>query len=183
MKRFFLFILSLPLFPLYSLPLPVVHPPTAEHPNTIVPNPDIPPAPNPPNPYNPYGSVAGSPGSAFSDANAAAMHFINIVDNQIYTGAWLDASGILHDVVPQLIWSEGMRAVRNPLGPVRQRKVRDFRAVRALPGGLVGEFMIIRYDTEFTHPPRRGSVIAIETVTMMIMAPLGVWRVVCYQIN
>ena len=100
-------------------------------------------------PPNPYEFAGGKRAPTFSEANAAAIHFLSIVDNQVYAGAWLEAGGLLHDVVPQQVWTAGMRVVRQGLGIVRARKVASHRAVHVLPGGTQGEFMIITYQTQF----------------------------------
>lgn len=128
----------------------------------------------PPNPYEESGGTA----PAFSDANSVAMHFINIIDNQEYAGAWLDASGLMHDVVPQEVWTAGMDALRSDLGNVRARKTGPHQSVNSLPGGTEGDFMIISYDTQFAQKAR-----ATERVTLMREPPLGLWKVVSYSIS
>lgn len=179
MRPFFILIFFLSLTPLFAqMPLPVVRPPVYNHPNTTPPDTNLPPAPNPPNPYDPYGTRDSRPGSPFSEANAAAIHFLNIVDNHVWDGAWLDAGGILHDVVPQRVWAAGMRATRMHLGTVRARTVAGHQRAKSLPGGLAGDFMIIHYDTQFSYMPN-----AVETVTLMMHAPLGIWKVICYNVS
>lgn len=163
---------------LFSQAIPVVRPPVANHPNIAPPNPQEPPAPNKANPYDPYGSIDGAPGSAFSDANGAAMHFLNIVDNQAYGGAWLDAGGVVQDIVPQSSWAAGMRSVRMHLGVVKTRKVSSHQTLKSLPGGLVGDFMIIKFATEFARKAN-----TVETVTLMMHPPLGQWKVISYKIG
>ncbi len=129
-------------------------------------------------PPNPYEFAGGVRAPTFSEANAAAIHFLSIVDNQVYAGAWLEAGGLMHDVVPQQVWSAGMRVVRQGLGNVRARKVASHRAVQVLPGGTQGEFMIITYQTQFAQKPN-----SIETVVLMMHPPLGLWKVICYSIS
>lgn len=129
-------------------------------------------------PPNPYEFAGGMRAPTFSEANAAAIHFLSIVDNQVYAGAWLEAGGLMHDVVPQPVWTAGMRVVRQGLGNVRTRKVASHRSVQALPGGTQGEFMIITYQTQFAQKPN-----SIETVVLMMHPPLGLWKVISYSIG
>lgn len=137
---------------------------------------EIPPGPFAPPPvFDPYGRN-GNPGAPFSGANAAAMHFLNIVDNQGYHGAWLDSGGIVHDVVSQEVWAAGMRAVRLHKGRVLSRKVVNHHAVNSLPGGVTGQIMVIEYETQFSN-----GTYETETLTVMSHPPAGVWRVINYR--
>jgi|GEM_PF-6170522 len=115
----------------------------------------------------------------FSEANAAAMHFLNIVDNQVFAGAWLESGGLMKDVVSQEIWAAGMLAIRQPLGSVRSRTVASHRSVPSLPGGTQGDFMIITYSTRFSRGRPRGA----EVITLMRQPPLGLWKVISYSIG
>lgn len=181
MKSAAFFITLLAISPLNGQPLSqqrIVYPTVSSNPNASRPNPNYPPAPNPINPYDPYDTRTSQAGMAFTEANSEAMHFLNIVDNQIYSGAWRDAGRIMQDIVPQAVWVEGMRALRNPLGPVRARKVTDHRRVRTLPGGLSGEMMILTFETEFAF-----QALAVETVTLMMHPPVGRWRVISYNLS
>ena len=129
-------------------------------------------------PPSPYETAGGKRAPAFSDANAAAIHFLSIVDNQVYGGAWLDSGGLMQDIVPQEIWASGIHAVRIRLGNVRARKVASHHPAHALPGGTQGEFMIITYQTQFAQKPN-----AVETVILMMHPPLGLWKVISYSIG
>ncbi len=186
MRTSLILYISLSIFPLAAqtqaptarIQSPVVLPPVARNPNIAPPNDAAPPAPNPPNPYDPYGSRAGAPGSPFSEANQAAMHFLNIMDNQAYGGAWLDASGVVQDVVPQEVWTAGLHAYRTHLGPVKSRVVSSHYTTNTLPGGTPGEFVIIEYQTQFSRKSY-----STEVVTVKRHPPIGIWRVVSYRIK
>jgi hypothetical protein len=119
-----------------------------------------------------------STGPDYSNANAAAIHFLSIVDNQVYSGAWLEAGGLMHDIVPKEVWAAGIRAIRQNLGSVRTRKVSGHQSTDRLPAGTGGEFMIIRYQTQFSRQPNSK-----ETVTLIRESPLGLWKVVSYSIR
>jgi hypothetical protein len=132
----------------------------------------------PPPPPNPYETQGGKRSPTFSEANSAAMHFINLVDNQAYGGAWGDAGGLMQDVVPRQVWAEGMRSVRTKMGVVKARQVGSHQAITSLPGGTKGYFMMIQYQTEFANQPN-----TVETVILMMEEPLGLWRVISYRLG
>ena len=192
MKRsaFFLLLLANP--SLYGQPLSqerIVYPQVLSNPNHRIPDRNLPPAPNPIDPYDPKdvrtdpelvgpNNLSNPLGKNVTDANGAAMHFLNIIDNQVYDGAWRDAGGIMQDIVPLHIWAEGMRMVRNPLGHVRARKVIHHHRRSALRGGLVGEIMVFTFETEFSYKPN-----SIETVTLMMHPPVGIWKVISYNVQ
>ncbi len=138
--------------------------------------------PNAPYPPNPYFSQPGQIGSklspAFTDANAAAMHFINLLDNQAYGGAWADSSRLMQDVVARQIWVEGVRGLRQNMGVVKARTISSHQQVKRLPGGTTGVFMIINFATEFSYQPN-----VIESVTMTMEGTLGQWRVLSYRLG
>ncbi len=114
----------------------------------------------------------------FTAANAAAIHYLSIVDNQVYGASWLASGHLTRDLIPQEIWAEGIRAVRMRLGVVKARKVHNFRTTTTLPGGTEGNFMIIYYQTQFANKPN-----AVEQVTLIMQPPLGLWHVISYSIE
>ncbi len=181
MKTLLIFVFFLSVSPLLGQPQtyqsPYVLPEVAGSPHRIPPNHTLPPIPNTPNPYDPTGSREGRLGVAFTHASAASMHFINIIDNQIYGGAWLDAGAAMHDIMPQRIWAEGMRATRMHLGVVKARKVISHHVTKSLKGGLSGDFMIIHYQTQFANKP-----MATESVTLIQHMP-GQWKVISYSVK
>jgi hypothetical protein len=132
-------------------------------------------AAHPPNPYEVHG---GRRAPTFSEANAAAIHFLNIVDNYVFGGAWLEMAGLVHDIVPQNVWADGMQAARVPLGTVHARRVTTHHPATALPHGTKGNFMVINYATQFAKKPN-----SIETVTLIMVEPIGEWRVVSYIVG
>jgi len=140
---------------------------------------------NPPPPIVPPSTRAGDEieigrktSQAFSEANAAAVHWMNLSDAQAFTGTWLESGGILKDVISQDQWSAGMASTRQRLGPVHARVVSSHVITNNLPYGAQGNFMIIKYTTQFQRMPN-----AVETITLTREGSLGLWKVISYRID
>lgn len=133
--------------------------------------------------YSPTSSenTPGTPGAktdpAFSESNAAAFHWLNLVDQFQFAGSWLDGGSLLRDVISQDQWIAAMEGTRRRYGNVRTRKVKNFTQTRTLPFGTRGNFMVITYRTEFS---KKSST--LEQVVLMTEGPLKLWKVVHYQI-
>ena len=67
--------------------------------------------------------------------------------------------------------------MRPPLGKVLSREVIDARYATSLPGAPKGEYVVIRYRTNYANKPN-----AVETVTPMKDMD-GRWRVSGYYIR
>jgi len=129
-------------------------------------------------PPNPQETEGGKRAPTFSDANAQAIYWINLIDQQQYSSSWLAAGGLLRDVITQDQWAAAMQAVRRPLGTVSSRKVSSHQTAKNLPYGTKGNFMIIKYETNYSRKPN-----SIETITLMTEGRLGQWKVISYQIG
>lgn len=129
-------------------------------------------------PPNPYDTAGGKRSPAFSEANAQAMHFINLIDQQQYGGSWLEAGALMQDVITQEQWRGAMDSTRTALGPVYARKVGSHQTAKTLPGGTKGNFMIIKYETQFAQKAN-----ASETITLMTEGKLGLWKVIAYRVG
>lgn len=128
------------------------------------------------NPQNPYQVSKTAP--PFSEANARAIYWINLIDQQQYSASWQEASGLVQDVTSQEQWAAGMEATRKGFGSVNSRKLTSHQATDSLPGGTRGHFLIIKYETNFSRKPGQ-----IETVTMMTEGSLNLWKVVSYRVG
>lgn len=129
-------------------------------------------------PTNSFEAYERKSASDFSAANAASIHFLSIVDNKVYVGSWLEAGALLQDVITRDQWVGAMKATRAPLGYVTARSVASHTPHQGLPGGVRGDFMTIKYDTQFSN-----KLSAVETVVLMLEGPVGEWRVVSYRIG
>lgn len=128
----------------------------------------------PTNPHEPQTKRS----QAFSEANASAIHFLNIIDNEQYTGSWLEAGELLQDVTTKEQWAGALKATREGLGLARTRTIDSHLVSKNLRNGTRGEFMTIKYNTQFSANPN-----AVETVILMRSGKLGLWRVVSYSVS
>ncbi|NGX61196.1 MAG: hypothetical protein K940chlam9_00677 [Chlamydiae bacterium] len=129
-------------------------------------------------PPNPYETQGGKKAPTFSDANAQAIYWLNLIDQQQYSATWLEAGGLLRDAVTQSQWAAGIGAVRTPLGTRRSRKVASHSYATELPFGTKGNFIIIEYDTQYAKLTQ-----GVERITLMTEGPYAQWKVVAYDIQ
>jgi hypothetical protein len=66
--------------------------------------------------------------------------------------------------------------LREPLGAVANRALKDVRLSRSNPGMPAGQYAVVRYDSNFAHKAN-----VVETVTLAISK--GAWAVVGYGID
>ena len=66
--------------------------------------------------------------------------------------------------------------VREPLGAVANRNLKDVRLSPTNPGMPAGQYAVVRYDSNFAHKAN-----AVETVTLAMNK--GAWSVVSYRID
>lgn len=81
-------------------------------------------------------------------------------------------------MITQNQWASAMKAMRSGLGPVTSRKVTSHYTTEALPHGTRGNFMIIKYETNYNR--RAGMT---EITTLMTEGKLSQWKVINYQIQ
>jgi len=129
-------------------------------------------------PPNPYETKGGRRAPAFSKANAQAIYWINLIDQYQYGATWLEAGILVKDVTTQKQWAAAMKETRSGLGVVHSRKVSSHQSATSLPGGTKGNFMIIKYATNYANKPSM-----VETITLMTEGRLGQWKVVAYKIS
>ncbi len=129
-------------------------------------------------PPNPFDNQGGKTSPAFSAANAQAIYWINLIDQHQYGASWGEASGLVKDVTTREQWAAGMKAIRTGLGVVTSRKVTAHQAVTGLEYGTKGNFMIIKYATNYQRKQNMT-----ETIVLMTEGKLGLWKVVSYKIS
>lgn len=116
--------------------------------------------------------------SAFTAAQDEAIHWLNLIDQAQYKGAYDDSGPYLKDIVTRDQWVGAMHGTRAMAGHVLSRQVDpSHQSLSALPGGTRGNFMQIKYNTQFSN-----NATATEVVTLMT-DPQGNWRVIGYTIT
>jgi hypothetical protein len=90
---------------------------------------------------------------------------------------WDQAASMFQAAVSKADWSAALKQVRQPLGAVASRKMVSSEYKRSLPGAPDGEYVVIRYDTQFAHKAH-----AVETVVPMRERD-GSWKVSGYFVK
>lgn len=114
---------------------------------------------------------------AAKEATAAAEQWLGLVDAGKFNGSWLDASTYFRNVTSKQQWKQQVSVWRTALGSVVTRKLRTVQYLTTMPGAPDGEYVMIQYDTSFTHKKS-----AVEVVVPMMDAD-GKWRVSEYSIR
>ncbi|MCA9398893.1 MAG: DUF4019 domain-containing protein [Candidatus Omnitrophica bacterium] len=107
----------------------------------------------------------------------AAQAWLETIDLVRYSQSWEMSSVLFQKAVNQEEWINILSVIRNPLGPINQRKRVFIENYTELPNAPDGEYIIIQYQTDFENRP--GS---FETVTMMREED-GAWKGAGYYIR
>jgi len=110
-------------------------------------------------------------------AEAAAESWLKFVDSGDYSQSWVEASSLFKAAVTEKEWEQKVKAARQPLGALFDRKLKSAEYKTTLPGAPDGQYVVIQYDSSFANKKS-----AVETVTPM-MDKDGQWRVSGYFIK
>ena len=102
--------------------------------------------------------------------------WLKLVDDEKYSASWKTAAQIFKDAVKPEQWVETISGVRSAMGPVLNRRLFHDRFTTTLPGMPDGEYIIIRFVTEFKNKQS-----AVETVSLM--KDEQTWKVAGYFIK
>ena len=122
-------------------------------------------------------SIASAQSPQEQAARKSAEDWLTLVDSGKYAESWQEAASLFKSQVSQDQWESKIRAVREPLGKVRSRKLKSSQYTTSVPGAPDGEYVAIQYDTTLEHKK-----VAVETVTPMLDKD-GTWRVSGYFIK
>jgi len=114
---------------------------------------------------------------AAKQATAAAEQWLALVDDGKFNGSWLEASTYFRNSTTKQQWKQQVSLWRSALGSVVSRKLRTAQYLTTMPGAPDGEYVMIQFDTSFTHKKS-----AVEIVVPMMDAD-GKWRVSEYSIR
>jgi hypothetical protein len=122
----------------------------------------------------PAAVTADSPEAA---AQAAALAWLALVDAKNYAQSWSSAATLFRQRVSAPQWQAAASAARDPLGPLRSRRLESLTLTHALPGVPDGDYVVIRFASSFAHKAS-----ATETVTP-VKDTDGKWHVSGYYIK
>jgi hypothetical protein len=114
------------------------------------------------------------------EAEAAAVEaahpWLALVDDRQYEASWQQAAAQFRNAAPQEDWVQKSSRVRDPMGAVHEREVRQARYATSLPGAPEGEYVVVQFNTRFENKEH-----AVETVSCV--KEDGNWRATGYYIR
>jgi hypothetical protein len=105
-----------------------------------------------------------------------AKQWLSLVDDGNGMEAWKQAASVWKDKAPQDGFVRTLKAMREPLGAMTGRSLKDVKLVKTLPGMRDGQYAVVRFDSTFA---RKAS--AVETLTLI--SENGAWSVVDYHVG
>jgi hypothetical protein len=115
--------------------------------------------------------------SAIHKSQEAARAWLDLLDDGHYAQSWEQAAGPFRHAVSSAGWQAAIRSARQPLGPLRARRLKWATYTENLPGAAPGQYVVLEYESRFDN-----RVSATETVVPM-KAQDGSWRVAAYAIR
>jgi len=105
-----------------------------------------------------------------------AKQWMTLVDDQNYADAYRQMAAAGRGKIAADTWTQKIRTVREPLGAVSSRALKDVKMTKTLPGLRDGQYATVRYDSTFAR-----KATGVETVTLVLEN--GAWSVVGYLIT
>ena len=119
---------------------------------------------------------AGSSTAMTPTPDDRAKQWLTLVDDQNYADSYRQMGAAARDKITAEQWTKTVSGVRQPLGAMSSRALKDVKLTRNLPAMRDGQYAIVRYDSAFAH-----KAMAVESVTLV--SENGAWSVVGYFIN
>ena len=107
----------------------------------------------------------------------AARGWLAQMDAGSYGASYEGAAPALRGVVTKTQWEKDLVRVREPLGGVVNRKIRQAACTRGTPADPEADVCLIQYNTQFENRP-----LGDEQLTLL-RGRDGVWRVAAYQLR
>ena len=105
-----------------------------------------------------------------------AKQWLILIDDQNYADAYKQLGAAARDKISVEQWTKTVGGVRQPLGAVSSRALKDVKLTKTLPAMRDGQYTIVRYDSVFAH-----KAAAVESITLE--SENGAWAVIGYFIN
>lgn len=107
----------------------------------------------------------------------AAEAWLALVDAGDYDGSWAAAAPVFQSGLGKAEWAKAASDVRTPLGRLVSRTFESADQATSLPGVPAGQYVVIRYETEFHDGGKH-----VETITPAMVGD-GKWKVAGYYVN
>lgn len=135
-----------------------------------------------PSPSAPPASTVTMPGADASNtfkeiaAQTAGEKWLVLIDRGEYAKAWDECAQLFRERVTRQQWTDTLPTTREPFGAAKARKVELAAYRTALPGAPDGQYVTVRYRTNFEKKEN-----AEELITLSFED--GAWRPTGYFIR
>jgi hypothetical protein len=121
---------------------------------------------------------AGDSSNAFREiaAQAAGEKWLGLLDRGEYAKAWEECAPLFRQRVTREQWVDSLPTTRAPFGAVKSRNVEAAGYRTSLPGVPDGQYVTVRYRTNFEKKENAEEVITLAFDD-------GVWRPTGYSIR
>lgn len=109
-------------------------------------------------------------------AVTAANTWIGLVDAKRWDDSWNAAGTLFKSQMPQPRWATTIQPVREPLGTMASRSLKNVTKANSLPGAPDGEYEVVQFQTSFSNK-------AHATETIVLSRETSGWKVVGYFIR
>jgi hypothetical protein len=110
-------------------------------------------------------------------ASQVSGSWLDLIDSADYSASWRSAAAVFQAAVTEEKWVSTMKAVRDPLGKLRVRKLQSATYTTLLPGVPDGDYVVILYETSFEHKQTAQETVIVSREKDMV------WRVAGYYIK
>jgi len=107
----------------------------------------------------------------------AARDWLQLIDRGDYVASWNAAGAKFRLAITPERWTESVKGVRDPLGPLAQRSVLSTSFTRSFPGVPDGDYALVVFRTAFEKKSEGDETVTLER------EPDGQWRVIGYFIR
>jgi hypothetical protein len=112
-----------------------------------------------------------------TQAQSVALSWLALVDAGNAKASWDAAGQKFRDAIDLARWTEGLAALRAPLGAMQTRTLHNAEFEKAVPGMPDGDYALLRFRTIFAGKPDGEESITMER------GPDGMWAVVGYVVR
>ncbi|MDQ7733562.1 DUF4019 domain-containing protein [Halomonas sp. SpR1] len=111
-----------------------------------------------------------------SDAEAAALAWLEAIDSGQYEQAWEASSPLLKKPLSPHMLERTIGAARRDFGAVQSRRRVGVVRETSMPGAPRGDYAVLTFQTRFENKPQ-----ITETITPHLEE--GIWKVSGYYVN
>lgn len=122
------------------------------------------------------GAVA-APAADTGPAVYAAERWLWALDDGRYADSWSAAAGVFRTNVTQDKWVAALQAMRNPVGTLVLRRLKNAEYSTHLEGAPTGEYVTAFFSTRFEKAP------AVQEALALAKEVDGQWRVAGYAMD